>query len=215
MQQTVCFVLMPFRPEFNYFYLFLKGALEEKYGIRVERGDTKVLTQELMKKVADQITGAAFLIADITGNNPNVFFEIGIAYAKDKPIIFLTQDPPKDAPVDIRQYEFIHHDLNRHEEFLSKLDNAIRNVLGARLEVEHLYEAARELLRRFNEGTGHNHVQISRDEFQDRLVRSSERQRIPSITETSEIAAFLLPRILSETSDVSVMERITEWLRKQ
>ena len=149
MRETVCFVVMPFRPELNYFFLYLKKYLEEKYRIRVERGDTNVLTKELMKKISDQISSASFLIADITGNNANVFFELGIAHATSKPVIFLTQDAPKDAPVDIRQFEFIQYELGRHEDFLSKLDNAVRNVLGSRIDIAQLYQAARAVLQQF------------------------------------------------------------------
>jgi hypothetical protein len=137
---------MPFRPELNYFFLYLKKYLEEKYRIRVERGDSNVLTKELMRKISDQISSSSFLIADITGNNANVFFELGIAHATSKPIIFLTQDAPRDAPVDIRQFEFIQYELGRHEDFLVKLDNAVRNVLGSSLDVTQLYETARDLL---------------------------------------------------------------------
>ncbi len=49
MAETLCFVVMPFRPELNYFFLYLKRYLEEKYRIRVDRGDSKVLTKELLK----------------------------------------------------------------------------------------------------------------------------------------------------------------------
>ena len=119
---------MPFRPELNYFFLFLKRYLkrylEEKYSIRVERGSSSVLTRELLKKISEQISEASFLIADITGNNANVFFELGIAHERNKPIIFLTQNDPKDAPVDTRQFEFIEYELGKHEDFLSKLDNS-------------------------------------------------------------------------------------------
>jgi nucleoside 2-deoxyribosyltransferase len=92
MRETLCFVVMPFRPELNYFYLYLKKYLEEKYKIRVERGDSHVLTKELMKKISDQISAASFLLAEIAGSNANVFFELGIAHATGKPVIFLTQD---------------------------------------------------------------------------------------------------------------------------
>ena len=75
MAETLCFVVMPFRAELNYFFLYLKHYLEENYRIRVERGDTNVLTQELINKVSAQVTEAFFLIADITGNNANVFLD--------------------------------------------------------------------------------------------------------------------------------------------
>jgi hypothetical protein len=53
-----CFVVMPFRAELNYFYLYIQRYLSEKHGLRVERGDHRVLTKALMDKVRDQIVEA-------------------------------------------------------------------------------------------------------------------------------------------------------------
>jgi len=206
---------MPFRPELNYFFLYLKKYLEEKYRIRVERGDSNVLTRELMRKISDQISSASFLIADITGNNANVFFELGIAHATSKPVIFLTQDAPKDAPVDIRQFEFIQYELGRHEDFLAKLDNAVRNVLGSSLDITELYETARDLLKQFNLDSGFTHDQASRDEFHARLVRAAETQEVPQLEDTIRLAGFLLPKILQDATDLNVMQRVTGWLQKR
>ncbi len=168
-----------------------------------------------MKKISDQISSASFLIADITGNNANVFFELGIAHATSKPVIFLTQDAPKDAPVDIRQFEFIQYELGRHEDFLSKLDNAVRNVLGSSLDIAQLYETARDLLKQFNLDSGFTHDQASRDEFHARLVRAVEAQGVPQLEDSVRLTGFLLPKILQDATDLNVMERVTSWLRKR
>ena len=206
---------MPFRPELNYFFLYLKKYLEEKYKIRVERGDSNVLTKELMKKISDQISTASFLIADITGNNANVFFELGIAHAIGKPVVFLTQDPPRDAPVDVRQFEFIQYELGRHEDFLAKLDNAVRNVLGSSLDVTQMYETARDLLKQFNLDSGFTHDQASRDEFHSRLIRAAVAQGVPQLEDSVRLAGFLLPKILQDAADLNVMQRVTAWLQKR
>ena len=206
---------MPFRPELNYFFLFLKRYLEEKYSIRVERGSSSVLTRELLKKISEQISEASFLIADITGNNANVFFELGIAHERNKPIIFLTQNDPKDAPVDTRQFEFIEYELGKHEDFLSKLDNAVRNVLGSSLDIPRLYELARDLLKRFNADSGFTHDQASREEFHARVVRAAETQGVPRIDEAVRLGRFLLPKILQDATDLNVMQRVTVWLEKR
>ena len=204
---------MPFRPELNFFFLYVKSYLEEKYKIRVERGDTNVLTRDLLNKISFQISEAAFLIADITGNNASVFFELGIAHERSKPVIFLTQDDPKDAPVDIRQFEFIHYDLGKHRDFLAKLDNAVRNVLGSNLGIQRLYQLARDILERFNLDTGFAHDQASIEEFHDRVVRAAESQQVPKQEETVHLLpAFLLPRIIRDTTDLEVMRRVTIWL---
>jgi hypothetical protein len=206
---------MPFRPELNFFYLYLKRYLEEKYKIRVERGDSNVLTKELLKKLSEQISEASFLLADITGSNANVFFELGIAYERNKPVIFLTQDDPKDAPVDTRQFEFIRYDLGRHEDLLARLDNAVRNVLGSSLDIPRLYELARDLLRQFNIGSRFTHDQASRDEFHTLIIRAAEIQGLPDVNDSVRISRFLLPKILQDATDSNVMQRVTLWLESR
>lgn len=212
LRETLSFVLMPFLAELNFFYLYLKKYLEEKYKIRVERGDSHVLTKELLKKVSEQISEASFLIADVTGANANVFFELGIAYEKNKPVIFLTQDDPKDAPVDIRQFEVIRYDLGKHEDLLAKLDNAVRNVLGSSMDIPRLYELARELLRQFNIESQFAHDHASREEFHARVIRAAEIQGVPDIDDEAKISRFLLPKILQDAADSNVMQRVTLWL---
>jgi hypothetical protein len=143
-----------------------------------------VLTKELMRKISDQISTASFLLAGITGSDANVFFELGIAHATGKPVIYLTHDIPKDAPVGIRQFEFIHYDLGRHEDFLAKLDNAVRNVLGSSLNIARMYEMARDLLMQFNAESGFSHEQASREDFHARVVRAAETQGAPQLDES-------------------------------
>ena len=205
-----CFVVMPFRPELNYFYLYVQKHLKEKHGLRVERGDHNVLTKAIMDKTRDQIIEADVLLGDVTSGNPNVFYEIGLAHAFGKPVIFLTQDEPASAPVDVRQFEFIHYDLQRHEEFLGKLDNAIQNVFVGKYRV--LYDAATDLLRRFNVGTTSSYVAASLEDFQARVMRGEQTQDIPPADEKDRLADFLLPKILSEATDVTIMRKVMEWV---
>ena len=72
----------------------MQKYLKEKHGLKVERGDHQILTKAIIDKVRDQIVEADLLPGDVTSGNPNVFYEIGLAHAIGKPVIFLTQDPP-------------------------------------------------------------------------------------------------------------------------
>jgi hypothetical protein len=204
-----CFVVMPFRPELNYFYLYLQRYLKDKHGLKVERGDHQILTKAIMEKVRDQIVEADLLLGDVTSGNPNVFYEIGLAHAIGKPVIFLTQDPPANAPVDIRQFEFIHYDLQRHEEFLSKLDNAIKNIFVGNYRT--LYDTALRFLQQFNSATGSSYLAASLEDFQARVMRAEQTQDLPPMGETERLAEFLLPKVLSEATDVIVMRKVMEW----
>jgi hypothetical protein len=201
---------MPFRPDLNYFFLYIQKHLSEKHGLRVERGDHRVLSKALMDKIRDQIIEADVLVGDVTSGNPNVFYEIGLAHAFGKPVIFLTQDSPANTPVDVRQFEFIQYDLQRHEEFLSKLDNAIQNVFVGKYRV--LYDLALELLRRFNLSADSSYGAAPMEDFQARVMRGEQIQEIPSVNEKELLAQFLLPKILKEATDVLIMRKVMEWI---
>ena len=69
-----CFVIMPFKPELNYFYLYIQKYLNEKHGLMCERGDHRVLTVPLQEKIREQIQTADVIIGDVTGRNPDVFY---------------------------------------------------------------------------------------------------------------------------------------------
>ncbi|MDQ2695180.1 MAG: nucleoside 2-deoxyribosyltransferase [Pseudomonadota bacterium] len=210
MAQKYCFVAMPFRPELNFFFLYLQRYLEDKYGLRVERGDADVLTKPLMDKIREQILKADLVIGDVTGNNPNVFYELGLAHANGKPILFMTQDPPEQAPVDIRQFEFIQYHLDRHEELLGRLDNATRNVFGRSYEA--LHEAAVAFLHRFNADSGLQCQQRGREEFQAFVMRGEQTGGIPAEDQEYLLAQFLLPKIIADFTEPKVIQKYNDWI---
>ena len=87
-----CFVVMPFKPEFRFFYLYLSAHLKEEYDLDIERGDDRIESRPIAHKVRRQIREADLILGDVTGANPNVLYELGLADAFDKPMFLLTQD---------------------------------------------------------------------------------------------------------------------------
>jgi hypothetical protein len=207
----ICFMVMPFRPELNFLFLFLQRHLQETHGIRVRRGDTSILTKALMEKIEAEIQSADLIIGDITYASPNVFYELGIARANRKPIIFMTQDDPKSAPVDLRHFEFIQYDLSRDQELLSKLDNAIQSTLGG--DYAMLLDQALALLQKFNVDTSSTYLPASLDEFRARAIRGERIESIPSANDPG-FAEFFLPKVIAEATDISVIRKIDKWLSK-
>ena len=205
-----CFVIMPFRAELNYFYLYLQQYLQNKHGVHVERGDDRILTKPILEKVRDQILQANVIIADITHRNPNVFYELGLAHAAETPVILITQDPVEDAPVDVRHLEFIVYDLARHDEFLTKLDNAIQNVFVE--DYKSLYTRATRLLKSLNTERRVTLAKTSVEEFQARVVQGERTQGLPEKNDEGGWAAFLLPRIVDNPWDAKIMHEIDAWL---
>ena len=96
------FVLMPFEAKFDDVYRLAIQAAAEELGMIATRVDEHVFHKEsILERIYNQIDAADFIIADMTGKNPNVFYEVGYAHAKDKLCILLTQSVD-DIPFDLR-----------------------------------------------------------------------------------------------------------------
>jgi hypothetical protein len=210
MDRTNCFVTMPFRPELNYFYLYLHDYLEKTYSLHVERGDYSVATGPLLDKIKRQIQAADLLIGNVSGNNPNVFYELGLADAYDKKIILITSDPVEEAPVDIRHLELIKYDLARHVEFLSRLGKAIHATLVERYEP--LYEKALNFLKEFNSALGRQYKSANREEFTLTVMKWEGQVAIPGDDDRAALAGFLLPRIIEDPTDIRAVRDISTWV---
>ncbi|MCZ7382683.1 MAG: hypothetical protein O8C64_14075 [Candidatus Methanoperedens sp.] len=95
------FVLMPFDEKFNDAYKFgIKGAAED-VGAYAERVDEQIFTEGILDRIFNQISKADVIVADMTGRNPNVFYEVGYAHALGKIVLLLTQNA-EDIPFDLK-----------------------------------------------------------------------------------------------------------------
>ncbi|WP_005612450.1 hypothetical protein [Tritonibacter mobilis] len=97
------FVLMPFHDSFDDIYRYgIKQACAE-LSIVAERVDEQFYSETMLGRIYRQIENADFIIADMTGKNPNVFYEVGYAHAKGKPCALLTQNS-EDIPFDLQHH---------------------------------------------------------------------------------------------------------------
>jgi nucleoside 2-deoxyribosyltransferase len=106
-EKAFAFVLMPFDSEFADTYsLGIKDTVEEA-GMIAERVDEQVFHRErILERIYNQIDIADFIIADMTGRNPNVFYEVGYAHAKNKLCVLLTKNAD-DIPFDLKHHRHI------------------------------------------------------------------------------------------------------------
>lgn len=100
------FVLMPFSPEFDDVYqLGIKPACNNA-GAYAERVDEQIFRESILERIYNQIDKADIILSDMTGKNPNVFYETGYAHALGKPVVLLTQNSD-DIPFDLKHYPHI------------------------------------------------------------------------------------------------------------
>ncbi len=100
------FVLMPFSEDFEDVYKAgIKPAVQEA-GAYCERLDEQIFHESMLERIYNQISKADLIVADMTGRNPNVFYEVGYAHALGKRVILLTQNGD-DIPFDLKHYPHI------------------------------------------------------------------------------------------------------------
>jgi hypothetical protein len=106
-EKLFVFVLMPFEEEFaDTYFLGIKNTIETA-GMIAERVDEQVFhRQGILERIYNQIEAADLIVADMTGQNPNVFYEVGYAHAKDKLCVLLTKDA-NDIPFDLKHQRHI------------------------------------------------------------------------------------------------------------
>jgi len=106
-ENDLAFVLMPFAPEFDEIYQQGIKKVWEELGFRCLRSDEDIHTHDIMcRAICQNIQRARFIVTDMTGRNPNVFYELGLAHAFGKPVILVTQRA-EDVPFDLKAILYI------------------------------------------------------------------------------------------------------------
>lgn len=100
------FVLMPFREDMEGLYREVIRPTVETAGFACLRADDLFTTNRIMDDIEQFIGSARFIIADLSGRNPNVFYEVGMSHAWRKKVILLAQRRD-DVPFDVRQWRLI------------------------------------------------------------------------------------------------------------
>jgi nucleoside 2-deoxyribosyltransferase len=82
---------MPFAACFDAIWqsIIREAVLEQ--GDECVRADDASAPGYIITEMLDHIRRADYLICDLTGRNPNVYYELGFAHALGKPAILLTQ----------------------------------------------------------------------------------------------------------------------------
>jgi hypothetical protein len=124
------FVLMPFADKLKAIYDNHIRRVAESLELRIGRADDLFTTHSVMQDIWDSIYSAPIIIADCTGRNPNVFYELGIAHTLGKPVILTTQDAD-DVPFDIRHLRYIPYEYTPPgmQEFEERLSRTLQVLL--------------------------------------------------------------------------------------
>jgi hypothetical protein len=122
-----CFVMMPFGEWFDRYYQEIYASAIKEAGFEPVRGDELFHTGSVVEQIWEQIEKAKLLLADLSGKNPNVFYELGLAHAARKPVVF-TAAQLDDVPFDLRHLRVIIYDI-REPEWAARLRKSVTDYL--------------------------------------------------------------------------------------
>jgi hypothetical protein len=125
------FVLMPFKSELRPVYDDHIRVTVESLHLTVARADDFFTTHAIMSDIWNSIWSARALIADCTGRNPNVFYELGMAHTVGRPVVIISQSE-NDVPFDIRHLRYLPYEYTPRgmKLFEANLAETLRVTLG-------------------------------------------------------------------------------------
>ena len=114
----LCFVLMPFSEDWSdsLYKGLIRNTIEDQ-GLQCLRADN-LYGQIIIEDIWTKINQSALIVADVTGRNPNVMYELGLVHALGIPSILITQNL-KDIPFDFRHLR--HYEYQNNKQGLKKL----------------------------------------------------------------------------------------------
>lgn len=128
MSKSKVFMIMPFQDEFFEVYNMLKTEFNETFDF-TNAGDEDN-QQNILKDIIQPIYDADVIIADLTGQNANVLYELGVAHTLNKKCIVITKDDLATLPFDLKQYRTKNYDTH-FTKFAELLEYLKKHLHGA------------------------------------------------------------------------------------
>lgn len=131
--RDVCFFMMPFGNPFDERYYEIYRSATERAGLEAKRADSLLRPSPIIKDIWEYIRTSKVLIADLTGPNPNVMYELGLAHAHSRPVILLS-DSIDNIPFDLRHLRVLLYSTakpNWANEFEDRIVAAIHDTIEA------------------------------------------------------------------------------------
>ena len=105
-----CFVIQPFEDKFDKIYADSYKPALERAGLTPYRVDKDPATEGIVDSIEEGIRKATICLADITTDNPNVWYELGYAFAVRRPVVMVcSKERGGKLPFDIQHRTVIQY----------------------------------------------------------------------------------------------------------
>lgn len=128
-KDKLCFVLMPFGGWSDTYWEDIYHVAIKETQYEPLRADDIYKPSDVMASIWENVNKADILLADLTNRNPNVFYELGLAHAQQKPVILVISSND-EIPFDLRALRHIIYDKN-DPDWGNKLIKNIQHTLAS------------------------------------------------------------------------------------
>jgi hypothetical protein len=128
-----CFIVMPFSLEWSNDVHRILSDVCKSLDVQPMRGDDVFKPSDILVDIWQSINVADFVIADISGRNPNVLYELGIAHTLAKPVLIISKNAD-DIPIDLSTRRVViygQNELHWHDALETKVTQAIQEIMRA------------------------------------------------------------------------------------
>jgi hypothetical protein len=104
------FIVMQFKEPYDTLYREVIRPVCEDFNYEAIRADDIYTSGLIIKEITQSIQEASIIIADITPNNPNVYYELGYAHGLNKPTILLSDKTQEKLPFDVSGFRTLFYE---------------------------------------------------------------------------------------------------------
>ena len=126
-----CFVVMPFADPIGGYYTTVYQPAIERAKLKPVRADAEIFgTGKIIDQIWKGIQAARVLVAELTGRNPNVLYELGLAHALHKPVVLVSSNKD-DVPFDVQHVRVIYYEKDDPFWGQKLIEKVAENILSA------------------------------------------------------------------------------------
>ena len=123
------FIVMQYTEEYNELFSEVIKPVCEEHSLEAIRADDLYTQSQVIQDIVFSIRESAIIIADITPDNPNVYYEVGFSHGINKPTILLCDITREKLPFDLSGFRTIFYKNKIAGK--SKIEETLRKHLNA------------------------------------------------------------------------------------
>lgn len=131
-ERPTAFIVMQYSEQYNQLYEEVIARTCAECGFESIRADEQFTNGLIIDDIARAIWEASVVIADITPDNPNVFYELGFAHGIRRPTILMADRSRGSLPFDVSGFRTLYYDntIAGKRQIEEKLRKHLRSIVA-------------------------------------------------------------------------------------